>query len=176
MNLYVVRHGESEANAMGVLQGPALDYDLTSEGVAQIESVRFSLPEEIGVMYSSPLKRVVQSAEILNKNFNVEILKRDALKERDYGTLAGKAWEDIENGAELLAIDEEMKYDYRPFGGESVEQVRARVEAVLEEIKNINHNNVLIVTSRGPVRQFYHILENRIEPNVPNGSLHVFEL
>ena len=91
--------------------------------------------------------------------------------ERDYGSLAGKTWEELGN---LKEIDEKMEYDYRPYGGESVHDVRTRIEAVLEEIKISGHENVLIVTSRGPVRQFYHILENRIEPNVPNGSLHAF--
>ena len=64
MNLYVVRHGETEANAGGVLQGPDINGPLTQRGVKQIEETAKRLPENIGVIYCSSLMRVMQSAEI----------------------------------------------------------------------------------------------------------------
>lgn len=173
MNLYVVRHGETEANAHDVLQGLSHNGPLTDIGVRQIETVAALVPNTIQVIYHSPLLRVVQSAEILNRNLHARFIVREELKERDYGSLAGKTWAELGN---LKEIDEKLEYDYRPYGGEGVADVRARIESVLKEIKNSGYEKVLVVTSRGPVRQFYHILENRIEPNVPNGSLHLFQL
>lgn len=173
MKLYVVRHGQTAANASGVLQGPEINGPLTEEGIKGIEETAQKLPNTIQAVYRSSLLRVVQSADILNKNIGAQVFERDELVERQYGSLSGKTWEEL---GELKEIDERLEYDYRPYGGESVEQVRARVEKVLEEIKNSGYEHVLVVTSRGPVRQFYHILENRIEPNVPNASLHVFDI
>ena len=174
MNLYVVRHGQTEANTGGILQGPIVNGQLTELGEKQMELLRRELTPRIQKIYSSPLKRVAQSAEILNQDLGVEIILRENLKERDYGSLAGNSFANLKNGAELKKLDDNLQYDYRPFGGESVAEVKQRIQEFITEIETENLSDILVVTSRGPIRLFYQILNDKMVTDIPNGSLHTF--
>ena len=67
MLIYFVRHGETAANREGRIEGQSLDESLTEAGSRQIESVLPLLPGDFDLLFSSPLKRATQSAEIIAK-------------------------------------------------------------------------------------------------------------
>lgn len=64
-NLFVVRHGETEANKRGVDAGP-LDYPLTKKGVREASYIAKTLSKtKVNSVYCSPVHRAVQTAKIL---------------------------------------------------------------------------------------------------------------
>ncbi|KXK10185.1 MAG: putative phosphoserine phosphatase 2 [Microgenomates bacterium OLB23] len=86
--LYLVRHGQSVANANDTY---GLDTDLTEKGMEQIETLATNLNNiHFDTIYSSPMKRAIQSAIILSNKFNLSIQSEIGLKERYYGILEGK--------------------------------------------------------------------------------------
>jgi broad specificity phosphatase PhoE len=176
MILYFVRHGQTNFNKTHRLQGVAFDEPLNDEGTKEMNELLPSLPDEFEVIFSSPLKRVKTSAQIIANHFHKPILIRSEISERDFGSLAGKTWNDIPGGRDLQAIDQKLQYDYRPYGGESVADVEARIKKFLEEVKGSNYKTVFIVSSIGILRLLYKILLNKEVVEIKNASVHKFEI
>jgi broad specificity phosphatase PhoE len=176
MILYFVRHGETELNVNHILQGSAIDEPLDSEGIKEIQALLPNLPKDFAIIYSSPHKRVLQSAEIIKDYSGKEIEVRTELEERNFGSLTGKKWDEIPDGQELRTKDQNQEYDYRPYGGESVEDVTARLESFLQLAKKSELEAALAVSSIGIIRLLYKILLNERVVEVENGSIHRFEI
>ena len=126
--LLLVRHGESEANAGGLLVGRA-ESPLTAAGRDQVAALARRLSaHHVGRVVSSPLGRAQETARALGLG-PVEIDPRWV--EVDYGSYEGQA---------LQAVPAEVwrswRADpaYRPPGGESLAEVGARVRAACEEL------------------------------------------
>ena len=89
MNLYVIRHGKTDWNAQSRMQGQS-NIKLNQFGIEQADEVRKIIEEKnIDLIISSPLERTKQTAEIINKEFNVEILEDKRLVERGFGDFEG---------------------------------------------------------------------------------------
>ena len=156
MKLIVIRHGETNLNKENRLQGSkGPNEGLNEHGREVIENLRNSLLLIPEIIYSSPLQRTQETAHILNKRFDVGIVLDAALMERDFGTLSGKLREDI--GPKLVEDDLEGHYDYRPYGGESVEEVTARVRQFVENLKAHKEEIIMLVTHRGIIRILYDL-------------------
>ena len=102
------------------------------------------------------LFRSEETAAMINQKLKnpIPILHDFRLRERDFGSLSGKSPEEwakiLPNSAELEAM---QMYDYRPFGGESVDDVRQRaISAILDIAENYDHKNIGIVTHNGVIR------------------------
>jgi 2,3-bisphosphoglycerate-dependent phosphoglycerate mutase len=92
MKLYFVRHGESEANLLHEFSNRGLKHGLTETGRQQAEVLARILSEaSIVRLFSSPLLRAVQTAEILARELNLSIEISDALREYDCGILEGRS-------------------------------------------------------------------------------------
>lgn len=98
--------------------------------------------------------------------------------ERDFGSLSGKTWEDVaqEHSDKLKPLDKALKYNYQPFGGESVEHVRKRVARFIGSIKNESVEAILLASHGGTLRIFYDILDLKQPDHIENGSIHTFEV
>ena len=102
MKLHFVRHGESEANLLNEFSNRGCKHGLTCKGRQQSAELAQRLKgNSIARLFSSPLLRAVQTAEILAKEFNVAYEITDALREFDCGILEGKSdgasWEIFNN-------------------------------------------------------------------------------
>lgn len=93
MELVVIRHGETQANAEGRYQG-ALDIGLNDDGVRQISR----LAEKVAVteppfdrLLASPLLRTRESAAILSRQLGLSVELVPAFRERDVGLFEGLA-------------------------------------------------------------------------------------
>jgi broad specificity phosphatase PhoE len=119
--LILVRHGESVANAQGLLLG-RLDVPLTERGRAQAASVRTLLRGPVAELRSSPLQRARDTAAALGLDLPVEVDERWV--EVDYGEYDGQPLRDIP-----AAVWQEWRRDsaYRPPGGETLREVDHRV-------------------------------------------------
>merc|ERR1711953_656608 len=87
--VYLVRHGRTQQNELGILQGAGIDSDLNETGRAQCNQLKGKIPLENSLVFSSPLKRAKQTAEIITDG-KCEIIFDQLLKERDFGPLEGK--------------------------------------------------------------------------------------
>ncbi|SOC45057.1 histidine phosphatase family protein [Ureibacillus acetophenoni] len=87
--LCLVRHGETDWNSLGKLQGRK-DIPLNKIGVLQaIECREFLKSTNWDVIISSPLKRAKETAEIINNELKIPIIEMVEFIERDYGDAEG---------------------------------------------------------------------------------------
>lgn len=92
----LIRHGETEWNAVGKLQGRE-NIDLNKSGKQQAEKCGLYLRENRwDVIISSPLSRAKQTAKIINQYMlkPVKIIEMENFIERDYGMASGLTIED----------------------------------------------------------------------------------
>lgn len=152
--LLLVRHGESEANAAGIVQGSA-DGPLSPEGRAQAAALAARLrTTKFDVLVTSDQRRAVETAEMVNVGHNAPLVRISELRERSKG-----AWEGIPKKEfsvrhpEVIAAWQRDE-DVRPPGGENFEDVAARVipkiDALIVEyrgkaILHVGHGNVIRV-------------------------------
>lgn len=87
--IYFVRHGETDYNLEGIVQGQ-LDIPLNNKGIHQAHELKNKLKVlDIDVIFSSPLLRAKQTAQIIHENLNVEIKYDERLKEFFAGNMQG---------------------------------------------------------------------------------------
>lgn len=83
MKIYLVRHGESEANAKGIHQGQKIDTSLSKNGLEQAKKIAERLKDEdFEIIYSSDLKRAYETAKEIAKFHNIKIIKDKRLREK----------------------------------------------------------------------------------------------
>jgi broad specificity phosphatase PhoE len=126
--LILIRHGESTANAAGLLLGRT-DAGLTEKGMAQAAAVRQLLRHPVRSLRSSPLTRARTTAELLDLRVPIEIDERWV--EVDYGEFECQPLSDIPAG-----VWQEWRNDpgFRPTGGETLAEVDTRIAAACEEL------------------------------------------
>ncbi|QUL98211.1 MAG: histidine phosphatase family protein [Candidatus Fermentithermobacillus carboniphilus] len=151
---YIVRHGETEANQAGILQGH-LNVPLSDRGRKQAEAVASRLRSvKIDVIYTSDLDRAKDTAMAIAKYHNCKLILDRRLREVHCGILQGKTMAECrEKYPELF---ERFKQDpigtERP-GGESYKDLFDRTTRALEDIyERYPDSNVVIVTHGGPIR------------------------
>ncbi len=173
MKIYFIRHGESEQNKKELITGH-IDSVLSEEGIKQAEEALLNLDTDYSEIYSSDLTRCKHTAEILNKNLNIPIFYDPRLRERHFGSLEGMSWNDID--PTIREKDRHQHYDYREFGGESVDDVKSRVLAFINDIKESkNDKKILVVTSGGVIRLLHNIINGEVHGKIKNSSVHEFK-
>ena len=147
MNLYIVRHGQTDWNIQGRIQGTT-DVELNSIGINQAKQTAELLKNiDFDAIYSSPLKRTISTAEIINSYHNVNIIKDTRIIERNFGDFEG-----TQNVLKDISDYLDYKKNLTSNNVESVKKLFKRIEDFLLDIytnyKNTNAN-VLIVTHGG---------------------------
>ena len=169
MNLVLVRHGQSEWNALNLFTGWK-DPGLTDQGrqeANQAGQLIQSLNLDFDVMFTSALVRAQLTGDIiLNiiKQTHIPTIKNQALNERNYGDLAGLNKDDARAkwGAEQVQIWR-RSYDIPPPGGESLKDTGERVmpyfnQEILPLIKK--GQNILISAHGNSLRSMIKFLDN----------------
>src|SRR5919206_400195 len=96
MLLHCLRHGQTEFNANGRIQGQ-LDSPLSELGFRQCAAAAESLVgEAIDAIYASPLRRAADSARAIADRLNLEVRFDDRLMEINAGMFQGHCWNEIE--------------------------------------------------------------------------------
>jgi probable phosphoglycerate mutase len=150
MKIFVIRHGETDMNKARKIQGQTEDAELNATGLAQAQASIAVLPTGLTICFASPLKRARQTAEIITKHFKIPIVFRDELKEKHYGSLSGKLWDEVVKIVEKDLTRVNTEADLSPYGGESVEDVKNRLNRFFEELRNqYSHEVPLVVTHGG---------------------------
>lgn len=148
--LFLVRHGITEANYLGIYQGQA-DVPLSAKGRLQIAALRERLRDErFAVCYTSALARARVSAEILLEEHFCPLRSTPNLNELSYGAWEGltraqvrerypDAWEEFLEDPIIHAAP----------GGETNADLRARVTRVLAEIADQYQDEAILIVSHG---------------------------
>src|SRR5688572_9082277 len=172
--LLLVRHGQSTANAKGIWQGQ-MEFPLSERGRVQAGLAGLGLAgEPFEGLYSSPLSRAFQTAEIIRDRagFAGEVVPVDGLSERSGGILEGHTWAEQERrnpelAKKFLAIPEEERWAL--VGAETDEEVISRFGEAISTI-SANHpdgGRIVIVSHGGVMRAF---LRDLFGPEVLQGA------
>jgi probable phosphoglycerate mutase len=169
-SLYLVRHGETDWNAVRRIQG-STDIPLNSMGRDQARTTgRLLARREWNGIYSSPLSRAFETASIIAAEVALHTPSTiDAIVERNYG--------DAE-GLDGVQIDERFPGDTPVPGRETHDEVADRVIPALIGLAQSRPGSALIVVTHGGV---IRSVLNAVDPDVAhgsitNGSIHSFEL
>lgn len=150
MNLYVVRHGETEWNRARRIQGHT-DSPLTELGRRQATAasqVVASLP--ITTLYTSDMPRALETSRLLLGERQLPVKVDPRLREMSYGILEGLSWDEIESKhPEAHQGLSERPGVYVPPEGESREMVLARALSALHEIARSHPGETVLVVSHG---------------------------
>ena len=168
--IWFVRHAQSEYNKKKLFTGWH-DPELTEHGI----HIAHELKEELyGIkfnkIYSSPLKRALNTAKILTDE--QEIIVDDRLKERSYGDWSAKNKEELK-----IAVGEDDYYAARrgwvtsPPNGESLKDVSIRVKPFLDELPE--SGNILVVSHGNTIRAISVLFGVNTENNVKSFEIKV---
>ncbi len=154
MELILIRHGESTANASHLTAGH-LDVSLSDNGRRQARNLAGYLPEmlqnrKVVRLFSSPLSRARETAMLMGLEAPVEIEER--LIEMDYGDFDGKP---IDSISRSFWEDWMSDINFTPPNGESVASVGLRVRAVCNDIAKSGYGNdevVIAVSHVSPIK------------------------
>ncbi len=145
--LILVRHGRTEANEKGLLQG-RLNQDLDDLGREQAAAVARLVTAgcHVDAVVSSPLKRAVQTASY----FGREVETDDRWMELSYGEYEGVPHADVPSEVWQRWRHD---YDYVPAGGESLAALDTRVREACEElVERAARDNVVVVSHVSPMK------------------------
>ena len=171
MKLYICRHGETEDNIKGILQGH-LPGKLTEKGISQAEKLSKRLKNiKFSVIYSSPLARALDTARIIGKNQDTEITLADELKEIDLGPWTGLHFSECNYDGPL------------PKRMETRESLLVRAKIIVDRAYSRYPNQtVLFVSHSGILRALITVILNKGEEflksmiDQKNTALNFFEI
>jgi broad specificity phosphatase PhoE len=151
--LIVARHGETDWNRENRFQGHA-DPPLNELGRRQSEELAEALEGEgIARVYTSPLRRAAETAEIVAGRLGIEVELVEALREIDVGAWSGLTRDEV---AERFPAEYTRWLERAPHGfedGESYEDLAARVMPALRRLADRHRSaTILVVTHGGPSR------------------------
>ena len=96
MTLLLLRHGESEGNRARVVQGQLSHYALTPLGREQAEAAARRLAAlDLAALYSSPLRRARETADIVAAHSGLEVIEAPDLQEYGFGEAQGLTWDEM---------------------------------------------------------------------------------
>jgi broad specificity phosphatase PhoE len=181
--IYLARHAESDWNAENRFQGHA-DRPLTERGREQAEALAQELAEKtLDAVYSSPLRRALETAELVAARHGLRPIATKGLREVDVGGWAGLSRSEVK----ARFPDAFGRWLAGGEGWEDGETYDAMAERVLGAVRRIATEHpdgtVLVVSHGGPIRALHAAARNmtvhdyrrlhRVEPNARLSALAV---
>jgi alpha-ribazole phosphatase len=160
IKLYIVRHGATVWNKETRYQGQK-DVPLSIDGEIQAEKIaqRFA-NEEIQAVYSSPLKRALNTANMIALPHQLSVGVLDGMKEIGFGDWEGQAYTHVRE----QYSEELRRWIHDPLSnnipnGEPLPSLKIRVEEALQQILNEHLvGNVILVAHSGTIRMLFCIM------------------
>ncbi|GAA0158959.1 phosphatase [Lithospermum erythrorhizon] len=179
----VVRHGETEWNADGRIQGH-LDVELNDVGRKQAVAVaeRLSMEPKISIIYSSDLKRAHDTAETIARICGgLEVVKSQELRERHLGDLQGTVYRAAPTVCTKAyqAFVSNRRDQEIPGGGESLDQLYERATSSVQTIAQRHRGQrIVVVTHGGFIRSLHRKASalRRSAGNIFNTSVNVLHI
>lgn len=156
MKLYVVRHGQTDQNVLGLVQGDT-ESDLTEKGREEAKALQELVESlNVDVVVSSPLRRALDTAKLITNN-KKEIIIDERLIERNFGLSEGKP------------VDEELTVKYWDFRlntdinqVEKVQDLMFRITEFIEDMRNKYDDKKVLVVAHSAILRAIHYAINGI--------------
>ncbi len=154
INLYLVRHGENYANLTKEFSYKKVDYSLTAKGQLQArQTAEYFKHKQIQEIYSSPLKRAVETARIIAEPLGLHVVTMEQFREINVGDLEGQPV-----SAELWALNDRIYHDWfdgRPDssfpGGEDYYTLARRMKEGISRIIAGKTERTIMIVSHGGI-------------------------
>ncbi|MBW9151400.1 alpha-ribazole phosphatase [Clostridium estertheticum] len=165
MNIYLLRHGQTEENRKGSYYGN-LDISLNEIGVAQgYKAKDFFSDIKLDRVYVSDKRRTLEMAKLALGLKEMEIIQDSRINETNFGEFEGKTYEEIKKfyPKECLSWTDNWK-EFVPPKGESYIELCMRVKSFMDNIKKLDFDNILICAHSGVIRAIYcYIMDENID-------------
>ena len=147
--IILVRHGQTDWNKSLHIQGGGSDTELNNIGKAQAERLgEYLKTEKIDVIYSSPLKRTIDTANCIARHHHLKIELEPELKEIDAAELEGAHVSEISAQLEQILIGQRDADElFEAYGGESLREVKQRAWSAIERIASKHPEETIVVVS-----------------------------
>lgn len=184
--IYYVRHGENPANLTREFSYKKIDYPLNAQGVEQAQqTAAYFQDKPIAAIYSSPLKRALQTAQIIAQPLQLPVLVREQFRELNVGLL-----EDQPPTAETWAIHDRIFADWFsgktdacfPGGEDHTALLQRMREGLQEALSDRTDQRIIVVGHGGILTACLCYLCNNIDlrevigVHIPNCAITSFEV
>ena len=154
MEILFTRHGQTEWNVLGKVQG-RVDIPLNATGAEQAETIRCSLAyTPFDIILTSPLKRATETARIIRGSRDIEIKTIPELIERDFGEFEGLASSQFDFNA-FWSYRQNLQYKK----AENIQDFFERIFNILSHIREQYKGRKVLIVSHGgvsiPVKCFF---------------------
>ena len=152
--VFLVRHGATELSAEDRFAG-AVDVLLSDGGRDQARRLGARLShEQLAAVYTSPLKRTIETGRLIAEPHSLEVATIDGLREIAHGRWEGMKREEVEQQfPEEYARWDHDPYSFAPVGGETGLEVTARaLPALLELVERHEGGRILVVSHKATIR------------------------
>ena len=152
--IYLVRHGENKANITKEFSYKKVDYPLTAKGVIQAQqTAEYFKDKHIDEIYSSPLRRARETAEIIASALGLKVVVMENFREVNVGVLEGRP-PDAANWAIHNQVIADW-YNNRPEtafpGGENYIQVLNRMREGMQRVVSNNSGKNIVIVAHGGI-------------------------
>ncbi|UQU66836.1 histidine phosphatase family protein [Couchioplanes caeruleus] len=170
--LVLVRHGEANNNATGIVGGERGCTGLSAQGHRQVERLAERLAREhslrpFDAVYGTPRRRVRDTIDIITKVLPLQVTIVPELRGPDHGDADGRSWNDIKTafgGPPQHNPDQ----PYAP-GSETWNQYLQRATTALREILNRHVGHRILIAAHGETIEAAHVLMLELPPTVRLG-------
>lgn len=146
MHIYITRHGETDWNVQRRVQGRT-DIELNEKGKEQARIAKKELEnEKIDLIICSPLKRTMQTAQIINEERNIPIIYDERIIERDFGVCEGK-YQDEFDFIGFWDYKENLQYEK----AEDMKALFDRVYNFLDRIEEEYKDKAILLVTHGGI-------------------------
>lgn len=151
LRVYFVRHGETDWNADGRIQGMT-DVALNATGLAQAQVIADRLAEErdFVALYTSPLRRAFATGEIIGRRLGLTPVADGRLVERDMGLVEGMTGDEVQQRFPEIHQAWKLGNKRVPFPGEEKrEDFQRRLSSFLDDVQSTHSDHKVGVVTHG---------------------------
>ncbi len=182
-SIIFLRHGQALNNTQRILAGRTPGVPLTEKGIDQAEkAAKFLEDMNISAIYSSPIERAKNTANIVGEHNSIDVRIDDRLIELDMGKFTGMPYDKIfSSHGNVFMKFYRGELEIAHNGVETFADVKKRVLGMVDDvIKNHPDENVVLVTHMDPIKAMLSTVvslspENLFELIIANASLNIFK-
>ena len=181
-SIIFLRHGQAKNNTERILAGRTPGIPLTDKGVDQAKkAAEFLEHMNISAIYTSPIERARNTAEIVGKHNSVDVRIDERLVELDMGKFTGMPYDEIfssHGNVFMKFYNGELEIAHN--GVETFAEVKKRVVGIVDHVLDSHPDeNVVLVTHMDPIKAMLSTVidltpENLFELIIANASLNIF--
>ena len=159
MKIYLTRHGQTDYNKKELMQGRT-DIPLNETGLAQAKSMQKNVQDiHFNAVYSSPLSRAVQTAQIISGFATDEIIRDERIIEVDFGPYETMDYHHLGPMMTLFWMYPEIIP--APKGVEPIREMVARTSSFVHDLSQKEYDHVLVVCHGGIIRALRGAFEGK---------------